>query len=151
MSEKIIVLTFDDSDAALSAAAALRRLKDEGDADFKLNAGVMVAKDERGKVSTLEERDRPTLGVGIGALSGALVGLVGGPIGVAVGAATGAIAGLSRDVIRSELDDDFVAEVVRGLKPGCASIIMEANEGGPARIDNIVAERHGRVSRQDVV
>ncbi|MDP3495481.1 MAG: DUF1269 domain-containing protein [Hyphomonadaceae bacterium] len=150
MSAKVIVLLFNDKRGALSAAAQLRWLKDEGDADFTLHAGVVVAKDARGKLSLLRQKARPALGVGIGALCGALLGLIGGPVGVAVGAGTGAVVGLSSDVIRSELDDDFVAGIMRDLKPGNAAIIMEALEGSVTTIDNIVAEHHGRVTRQDV-
>jgi hypothetical protein len=49
MSDKIIVATFNDTNAAYDAARALKDLKQAGIADFKLKTGVMLKKDDRGK------------------------------------------------------------------------------------------------------
>jgi uncharacterized membrane protein len=151
MSNVIVVLTFDDKGAALSAVAALRQLDDQGAADFTLIAGVIVAKDAEGRASVLKEKSRPRVGVGTGAL-GALVGFIGmgGPVGAVIGAVTGAVVGLSSEAVRSQRDDERVATILRELKPGQASVVIEAEEGSAASIDRIAAERHGRVSRKAV-
>jgi hypothetical protein len=62
MTDRIIVATFDNANAAYDAASAIKGLKTAGIADFKLKAGVMVSKDDRGNVSVLENKDRPLLG-----------------------------------------------------------------------------------------
>src|SRR5262249_30873639 len=90
MSDRIIVGTFDNTNAAYDAATALKALKDKGVVDFKPKAGVMVAKDAKGNLSLLESKDRPLWGTGIGVVAGALIGLIGGAPGAAMGAAIGA-------------------------------------------------------------
>ena len=54
MTDRIIVATFTDTNAAYDAASAIRGLKEAGITDFKLKTGVMIKKDERGNVALLE-------------------------------------------------------------------------------------------------
>ena len=89
MTDKIIVATFNDTNAAYDAASAIKGLKDAGVADFKLKTGVMIKKDDRGNVALLESKDRHLLGTAVGTITGALIGLIGGAPGMAVGAALG--------------------------------------------------------------
>lgn len=150
MSDKLIVAAFPDSNDAYDAVGELKRIKDQGNADFKLKAGVMVKKDMLGNVTLLEERDRIPLGLPVGTAAGALLGLIGGPAGAAIGASVGALTGASGDAIGAVLDDDFVSSVASGMLPGTSSVIVEANEGGTRLVDNIVAQHHGTVFRQEI-
>jgi len=150
MSDRIIVATFDNTDAAYDAAAAIKDLTRIGGADFKLKAGVMVQKNTIGVVSTLESRDRPPLATVITTAVGALVGLIGGPPGAAIGAAVGAGAGLTGDLITMMFDDRFVESVISDMQPGSTSLIVEADEGSTRAVDDIVALRHGKVHRQEM-
>src|SRR5260370_11393569 len=99
MTERLIAATFRDTNAAYDAASAIKNLKDSGLTEFKLKAGVMVQKDDRGNVSLIEDRNRPLVGTAVGTAAGALIGLLGGAPGVAVGAAIGATTGLNRDAV----------------------------------------------------
>ena len=148
MTDRIIVATFDDANAAYDAASAIKELKDAGVADFKLKAGVMVSKDDKGNVSVLEDKNRTLLGTMIGAVSGALVGLIGGAPGALLGAGAGATAGLTGDAVAAGFDDDFVENVTGDIRPGTTAIIVEADEGSTRPVDDIVALRHGNVYRQ---
>jgi len=148
MTDRIIVATFDDANAAYDAASAIKELKDAGVADFKLKAGVMVSKDDKGNVSVLEDKNRTLLGTMIGAVSGALVGLIGGAPGALLGAGAGATAGLTGDAVAAGFDDDFVENVTGDMRPGTTAIIVEADEGSTRPVDDIVALRHGNVYRQ---
>jgi len=148
MTDRIIVATFDDANAAYDAASAIKELKDAGVADFKLKAGVMVSKDDRGNVSVLEDKNRNLLGTMVGAVSGALVGLIGGAPGAVLGAGAGATAGLAGDAVAAGFDDDFVENVTGDMRPGTTAIIVEADEGSTRPVDDIVALRHGNVYRQ---
>ena len=78
MTDRIIVATFNDTNAAYDAASAIKGLKDAGVADFKLKTGVMIKKDDRGNVALLESKDRHLLGTAVGPVTGALIGLIGG-------------------------------------------------------------------------
>src|SRR5262245_55538978 len=143
MTERIIVATFDSTNVAYDAASAINDLKKRGIADFKLKAGIMVGKDDRGNVSVLESKDRNLLGTAVGTVSGALIGLIGGAPGSALGAALGATAGLGGDAVMASLDEDFVEQVTRDMRPGKTAIIVEADEGSTRPVDDIVAAGGG--------
>jgi uncharacterized membrane protein len=149
MSEKIIVATFNDANGAYDAVSALKRLKEKGGTDFKLKAGVMLKKDERGNVSLLESKDRLPFGTAVGTAAGALIGLIGGAPGAAVGAALGATSGLVGDAIMDSLDTDFVDSVTTEMRPGMTAIIVEADEKSTRPVDDIVAKSGGQVYRQE--
>jgi uncharacterized membrane protein len=149
MSERIIVATFDDTNAAYEAARAMKDLKQVGITDFKLKTGVMLKKDDRGNVSLLESKDRHLLGTTVGTATGALIGLLAGAPGAAVGAALGATTGLGADAVMAVVDNDFVDSVSRELRPGMTAIIAEANEGSTRAVDDIVALGGGHVYRQE--
>jgi uncharacterized membrane protein len=142
------VATFDSTNAAYDAASAIKDLKKRSIADFKLKAGVMVGKDDRGNLSVLETRDRSLLGTAVGTVSGALIGLAGGAPGSALGAALGATAGMGGDAVMAALDSDFVDQVTRDMRPGKTAIIVEADEGSTSPVDDIVAVGGGHVYRQ---
>jgi uncharacterized membrane protein len=148
MTDRIIVATFNDTNAAYDAASAIKSLKDSGLTEFKLKAGVMVKKDDRGNVSLLEDRDRPLLGTVVGTAAGALIGLIGGAPGAAMGAALGATTGLGGDAVMAALDSDFVDSVADGMRPGMTAIVVEADEGSTRAVDDIVARGGGHVYRQ---
>jgi uncharacterized membrane protein len=148
MADRIIVATFNNSNAAYDAASAIKNLKDAGIDQFNLKAGVMVAKDELGNVSLLEDRDRTLLGTIVGTTAGALIGLLGGAPGAAVGATLGATTGLTGDTIIASLDSDFVDSVTAQMKPGTTAVIVEADEGSTRPVDDIVALNGGSVYRQ---
>src|SRR5258708_12792143 len=99
MTDRLMVATFRDTNAAYDAASAIKNLKDSGLTEFKLKAGVMVQKDERGNVSLIEDRNRPLVGTAVGTAAGALIGLLGGAPGVPVGAATGRRRGTNGDAM----------------------------------------------------
>jgi len=149
MSDRIIVATFDNTNAAYDAVSALKALKGAGATDFKAKAGVMVEKDNKGNLSVLESKDRPLWGTAVGTTAGALIGLIGGAPGAAVGAALGATSGLTGDAVMESLDSDFVDSVTRELRPGMTAIIVEADEKSTRPVDDIVAQGRGHVYRQD--
>jgi uncharacterized membrane protein len=152
MAERIIVATFDNTNAAYEAARAMKDLKQAGSpgtADFKLKAGVMIKKDDRGNVSLLESKERHLVGTAVGTATGALIGLLAGAPGAAVGAALGATSGLGADAVMAAVDGDFVDDVRKELRPGMTAIIAEANEGSTRAVDDIVALGGGHVYRRD--
>ena len=149
MSDQIIVATFNNTNAAYDAIAAMKSLKDQGLSDFKPKAGVLVKKDDKGNVSVLESKERPLWGTGVGTASGALIGLIGGAPGAALGAALGAMSGLTGDAVMEALDGDFVNSVTKEMRPGMTAIVVEADERSTRPVDDIVAKGGGHVYRQD--
>ena len=149
MSDKIIVATFNDTNAAYDAARALKDLKQAGIADFKLKTGVMLKKDDCGNVALLESKDRHLLGTAVGTATGLLIGLLAGAPGMALSATLGATTGLGADAVMAAVDTDFVDGVTKDLRPGMTAIIVEAKEGSTRAVDDIVALGGGRVYRQE--
>jgi uncharacterized membrane protein len=138
MTDRIIVATFNNTNSAYDAASAIKNLKDSGVTQFRLKAGVMVKKDDRGNVSLVEDRERPLLGTG----------LIAGAPGAALGAALGATAGLSGDTVMAALDSDFIDTVTAEMRPGMTAIVVEADEGSTRAVDDIVTHGGGHVFRQ---
>jgi len=149
MSDQIIVATFKNTNDAYDAAGAMKQLKNEGAVDFKVKAGVLIKKDDRGNVSLLESKERAPWGTAVGTTAGALIGLIGGAPGAALGAALGATSGLSGDVVMEALDSDFVQSVTSEMRPGMSAIIVEADEKSRRPVDDIVAHAGGHVYRTD--
>ena len=147
MTDRIIVATFNNTNAAYDAASAIKALKDTGVTDFKLKTGVMIKKDEMGNVSLLESKDRHLFGTAVGTATGALIGLIGGAPGVAMGAALGATTGLGGDAIMAGFDEDFVDSVTSEMRPGATAIIVEADEKNTRPVDDIVSLGGGQVYR----
>jgi uncharacterized membrane protein len=148
MTNRIIVATFNNTNSAYDAASAIKNLKESGVTQFKLKAGVMVKKDDRGNVSLVEDRERPLLGTAVGTTAGALIGLIAGAPGAALGAALGATAGLGGDAVMAALDSDFIDGVTTDMRPGMTAIVVEADEGSTRAVDDIVALGGGHVYRQ---
>ena len=150
MSDRILVATFDDSNAAYDAAVAIKNLMQTGATDFRMKAGVMVNKDSHGDVSVLENRNRPPLAIVISTAIGALVGLIGGPPGAVLGAAVGAGAGATGDLVTAMFNHDFIEAVITDMRPGSTSLIVEADEDNTRDVDDIVAAWRGRIRRQEM-
>jgi uncharacterized membrane protein len=148
MTDRIIVATFNSTNAAYDAASAIKNLKNADLTQFKLKAGIMVSKDGKGNVSVLEDRNRFLTGTTVGTTAGALIGLIGGAPGAAIGAAIGATMGLTGDAVMSSLDSDFVDDVTAQMTPGKTAVIVEADEGSTRAVDDIVTVAGGQVYRQ---
>ena len=149
MTVRTIVAVFPDSSSAYDAAGEMRALKNSDVVDFSLKAGAMFRKDEKGNIIALEEKDRPLWGTLAGGVAGALIGLLAGPAGGAAGAAIGATGGLVADAIGASFDLDFAEYVARSVNPGETAVVVEADEGNPRIVDDIVRLNGGRVYRSD--
>jgi uncharacterized membrane protein len=147
MTDRIIVASFDTPAAAIDAASAIRDLRSKSGTDFRVKAGIIVTKDDKGNVTVLEDKNRSLLGTTLGAVGGALLGLVGGPAGSLLGAGVGATAGLASDALVAGFDDSFVENVIGDMHPGKTAIIVEAEEGSTGPLDDIVAVGRGHVDR----
>lgn len=149
MTIRTIVSVFPNANSAYDAAGAIRKLKDSKEIDFSLKAGAMFRKDDKGNVIPLEEKDRTLWGTLAGGVAGTLIGLLAGPAGGVAGAAIGATGGLLIDSVDGAFDYDFVGDVATWVKPGDTAVVVEANEGNPRPVDDIVRLHGGRVYRSN--
>jgi uncharacterized membrane protein len=146
MVDNIIVATFSSVDAAHDAARAITALKDDGN-KFKLESGVIVSKDERGAVSVLQSDVHLFHGTKVGVVVGGLIGLIGGVPLATVAALLGATVGLINDAGMAILGSATMSSIKSEMKPGMTAVIIEADEGSPNAVDDIVAQGKGRVFR----
>lgn len=149
MTIRTIVSVFPNANSAYDAAGAIRKLKDSKEIDFSLKAGAMFRKDDNGNIIRMEEKDRPLWGTLAGGVAGALIGFIAGPAGAAAGAAVGATGGLVVDAIGLSFDTDFAGTVAMRVKPGETAVVVEADEGNPRPVDDIVRLQGGRVYRSN--
>jgi uncharacterized membrane protein len=148
MVDKVIVAIFNNANAAYDAARAINNLKDSGGTKFKLKSGVIMTKDDRGKVSVLEAESHPFRGTKVSAVLGGLIGLIGGIPLAAVGALLGATVGAINDSGMAVLKSATMTSIKNEMHPGMTAVIIEGHEASPNAVDDIVAQRGGRVFRE---
>ncbi len=129
----LIVLTFDDTEQAGQAFAALKKAQSDG--NINIDDSAVIVKDESGKVEIKNQMDK---GVKWGAVGGGLLGLLLASVffplaGLVIGALGGALVGKSLDL---GVDKKFVKEVTESLKPGSSALFVI---GSSAHADVVVA------------
>jgi uncharacterized membrane protein len=151
MSE-LIVVAFDEPNKADEVLTELRALQREYLID--LEDAVIAVRRPDGKVQLKQSVN--VLGISAaqgglwGALWGTLVGmlflnpLVGFALGTMVGAGTGALAGALADY---GIDDDFVRELAKTLKPNSSAIFMLVRKMQPEKVLADLSKFQGRVLR----
>jgi uncharacterized membrane protein len=134
MASELVVLAFDGIDTADSMLDNFREMQERG--IIKLEDAVVAS---RGQSVDLEihqtdaRRGRQaTAGAGVGVLAGWLIA---GPVGGAAAGSIGAIIGGMRD---RGIDDHFVQEVSRSLKPESSAIFLLIEEAdGPKVLEEL--------------
>lgn len=126
--DKLIVVVFRDEKSAYEGVSALHALDQE--ASIALNRLAVVKKNADGTI-VLERVDDdfpPPSGTLVGTAIGSLIGLLGGPVGFAAGAGAGSLIGLVRDLLTTDMDDDFLSDVTSALVPGTHAILADLDE-----------------------
>ena len=148
MADTIIVAVFSSVGPAYETAEAIKDLEDAGGPRFKVKSGIIVSKDAAGDVSVLESDAHPFRGMKVGAVVGGLIGLIGGAPVAAIGALFGATMGAIGAAGMVILNSASVSSIKHAMHPGTVAVIVEAEEDNPQAIDDIVAQRGGRVFRE---
>jgi uncharacterized membrane protein len=125
--ESLIVIVFDDRNAALEGLEALRQL--DRDAEISLFAAKMVVREPNGAVQLIEDPDdTDPSAIGASSILGAFIGLLAGPIGLFAGAAAGALIAFGVELNRAGVTDEFVADVSTALTPGKVAVVADVME-----------------------
>jgi uncharacterized membrane protein len=151
VTERMLVVVFDDESKAYEGAKALNQLDREG--SVSVHAGAVVKKNLDGTV-TVEDggSDFPIRTVG-GTAIGSLIGLLGGPIGLGIGAATGALVGYVADLNRLGVNADYFSDVSSKLTPGKWALVSDVSEEWQTPVDSRMEALGGtvfRATREDV-
>ncbi len=118
---QLLVLTFEDTEQAGQAFAALRKV--QGSGNLKIDDAAVVVKQESGKVEIKNQLDT---GVKWGAFGGGVLGLLLAGLffplaGLAIGAIGGALIGKTLEM---GVDKKFVQDVTENLKPGSSALFV---------------------------
>lgn len=124
----LIVITFDNMEEANNVRETLRKGQ-KGDY-LSLDDSAVVVKDKDGNAHVQNEMDR---GVKVGAIGGGFLGLlIGGlffPVaGLLLGALGGALVG---KLAAPGVDNKFVEDVTKDLKPGTSAIFFIVRDANP--------------------
>jgi uncharacterized membrane protein len=138
------VWKFDSASGADEALSTLRRLQQEQLIEVQ-DAAVVRWPDGAGKPATEQLTDLKRKGALGGAFWGFLFGLIFFiPLfGLAVGAAIGALGGSLSD---AGIDDQFVEEVRREVKPGTSALFLISANAMLDKVSDAFRDEHGHVT-----
>src|ERR1700733_11928731 len=92
MNLELIMVTFDDENAAADAYKGVRTLQTDAMIDILDAAMLVKRRDGTSQIRDTQDVDAPPGGV-FGIIAGGLVGLIGGPAGALIGAVAGGATG----------------------------------------------------------
>ncbi len=144
--DKIIVVVFSSENGAYDGMWALEGLNNEG--SIHLYAKALITMGADGKVIVRQKDNNALVGTGVGLLIGILAGAFMGPLAVVVGANAGAFGGLIFDLTHAEIDQDYLDEIGRSLKPGKAAVVAELSEDWTPLVNSRMEELGGVVFRR---
>jgi uncharacterized membrane protein len=126
-----VVIDYESEVRAEEVRLALLKMQKEYLVD--LADAVVVVRDHKGKVRLRQMYNLTAAGAISGGFWGALIGLIFlNPLfGFAIGAAAGAISGALRDM---GIDDNFMKELGRTLKPGTAALCVLIRQMTPDKV-----------------
>ena len=127
----LVAVAYDSEATAREVLDTLRRLQTEH--VVELEDGVVVTKNEDGKIKLHQSFSPTGAGAAGGALWGGLIGLIflAPLLGAAIGAAAGGAAGALTDV---GVDDKFMKELGQKLEPGGAALIVLVRRSTPDKV-----------------
>ncbi len=145
--ESLVVIVFDDRNAALAGLEALRQLDRE--AEISLFEAKLVVKGETGTIQLVENPEDTDYSVfGVHTIVGAFAGLLAGPIGLFAGAAAGALIAFGIELDRAGVTDEFVADVSTALTPGKYAVIADIIEDWATPLNTRIEQLGGMIFRR---
>ncbi len=124
MNLELVMIMFDDEDAADDAYKGVRTMQTDGMIDILDAAMLVKRRDGTSQIRDTQDVDAPHGGL-LGIVAGGLIGLIGGPAGALIGAvaggATGAVAASQIDL--GFLKDDLQA-LLDQLSPGSSALVV---------------------------
>lgn len=142
---KMLVVVFDTEAKAEEAMHALVELDGDSVSIFER---AIVTKKASGATTVKLEEERGPLGTLAGTELGSFIGLLSGPVGLATGAAVGLLAGSALDIHKARINDGFVDDVTKQLRPGKSALVAEVEEDSTTPIDTCMQRMGGIVFRR---
>jgi uncharacterized membrane protein len=142
----MLVVVFDTQSKAYDGKEALLALDDDG--RISVYASVVISKNADGSTEVEQAVDSGPLGTLVGTSLGSFIGLLGGPTGLAIGAVAGLLAGSTADLENARIGDDFIADVIKELRPNRFAVVAEVKENHTAPVDTTMEALGGTVFRR---
>jgi uncharacterized membrane protein len=142
-----VVIDYESEVKAEEVRLALLKLQKQYLID--LADAVVVVRDDKGKVRLRQMYNLTAAGAVSGGFWGALIGLIFlNPLfGFAIGAAAGAVSGALRDV---GIDDNFMKELGRTLKPGTAALCVLIRQMTPDKVVEEIQQYGGTLIKTNL-
>ncbi|HYA25786.1 MAG TPA: DUF1269 domain-containing protein [Terriglobales bacterium] len=144
--DRMLVVVVDTEAKAVEATNALLEL--DGDGSISVYERAIVTKNANGTTTVKLEDERGPLATLAGTELGSLIGLISGPAGLAAGAAVGLFAGAALDIHKARINDDFVDDVAKQLRPGRFALVAEIEEDSTTPVDSRMESIGGIVFRR---
>lgn len=137
----LLVLTYDNEQAAQGARNAIRSLQQQG--LLVLEDGAVLTADASGKVHVHNELSRDLkIGAGLGALVGLLLTFFFPVAGIVLGAGGGALVG---SLMGRGVEKKFVEDVKASLKPNTSALFVVIESGDMNALRAALAPFHGEI------
>lgn len=144
--DRMLVVVFDTEAKAIQGQNALLELDDEG--SISIYDQVIVGKNANGTVTVKQADDLGPLGTVAGAELGSLIGMLSGPTGLAMGAVVGLLGGSALDIHHARVNDEFIDDVTKELKPSRFAVVAEIQEDSTTTVDSRMKSVGGVVFRR---
>jgi uncharacterized membrane protein len=151
----MLVVVFDNEDAAHEGSRVLRKLDEDG--YVAVYDAAIVTKNANGTATVKRGGKYGRVGTVTGLAVGGLIGLLAGPLGAlggALGAATGAVGGTLvgalSDFENVRVGSDFIADASKELAPGKAALVAEVDEDEITPVDLGMEDLGGTVLRRSL-
>jgi uncharacterized membrane protein len=139
---RYIAFTFGAAGQAAEARHVLRDM--ENRKELSLNDAVVLAQDDSGR--TERRRDRsgvPVIGAIVGAMMGLLLAFAFPVVGIVVGAGAGAL--LATLLFDRRVEEDYITDLERDLRPGTSALLCLIRSGDVATLGYSLRSFHLRV------
>jgi uncharacterized membrane protein len=144
--ENIVIVTFDDANAALEGLRELQQLDDAG--KLRLRNAAVVERRPDGTWRIADEDEVADFHATIaGGLVGTLVGVLAGPLGLLLGAAAGLLAGEVIDVTEDEARELIHEAMIRRVPPGTTALVGDVDEPASHPLDGPMATLGAQITR----
>ncbi|HJZ50348.1 MAG TPA: DUF1269 domain-containing protein [Roseiflexaceae bacterium] len=148
MNLELVMIMFDEENAAIDAYEIVRKLHKDGAIEIQDAATLVKQRDGTSRIQDARDVDAPDGGL-FGIIAGGLIGLIGGPLGSIIGAVAGGATGV---MSASLIDLGFPREDLQALRdqlsPGSSALIVLLEPVWRDKLDAALAEYGGMSTRR---
>jgi uncharacterized membrane protein len=145
---ELVMIMFDEENAANDAYEIVRKLQKDGAIEIQDAATLVKQRDGTSRIHDIRDVDAPDGGL-FGIIAGGLIGLIGGPVGSIIGAVAGGATGaVSASLIDLGFPRDDLQALLDQLSPGSSVLIVLLEPVWRDKLDAALASYDGTSTRR---